>query len=89
MGIVVKDQGERSQLQERLAAELREKLARSGSGEGSKVPESLQQAPDMINDSAYIKDFQKKPKGENSRVVTIVVACVIILAVSGLILVLA
>jgi hypothetical protein len=88
MGIIMNDQGGRSQLQERLAAELKEKLARAGSDEGEKVVEHLQKSPDLVDESAYVKDFQKKPTGENSRVVAIIIVGVVILALFGLILVL-
>jgi hypothetical protein len=88
MGILVNDQGQRSQLQERLAAELREKLARAGSDEGDKVAEHLQKTPDMVNESEYVRDFQKKAAGENGRVVAIIIVGVIILAVFGVVLIL-
>jgi hypothetical protein len=88
MGIIVNDQNGRSQLQERLAAELKEKLARAGSDEGNKVSEHLQKTPDMTSESAYIKDFQKKPKSENNRVAAIIIAAVAVLMLFGLMLVL-
>jgi hypothetical protein len=88
MGILVNDQGGRSQLQERLAAELKEKLARAGNDEGEKVVANLQKSPDMVNESAYVKDFQKKSPSQNSRVVAIIIAGVVVLVVFGLVLIL-
>jgi len=81
MGIVMKDQGQRSQLQERLATELREKIAREqGAG-----PKPEPDTPDLVKDSAYIKDYEKK-FNPNGRVVGIIVASVIVLVVLGLVI---
>ncbi|MDR3125585.1 MAG: hypothetical protein LBU20_00720 [Candidatus Nomurabacteria bacterium] len=86
MGIIVNDKSGRSQLQERLAAELKEKLARAGSDEADKLAANLQKTPDMVSESAYVKDFQKKPAGENGRVAAIIIAAVAVLAIFGLVL---
>ena len=87
MGIIVNDQGGRSQLQEKLAAELKEKLAKSGNDEGDKVVEHIKKSPDLVDESEYVKDFQKKAPGENSRVIAIVIVGVVILAIFGFILI--
>jgi hypothetical protein len=86
MGILVQDNGGRSQLQERLAAELKEKLARAGSDEGEALNQKLQKTPDLASESAYVKDFEKKPSGENGRVLMIIIVGVAIVAIFGLVL---
>lgn len=79
MGIVLKDQGQRSQLQERLAAELREKIAREQGAGPTPEPDT----PDLVKDSAYVKDYEKKFR-PNGRVVGIITASVITLVIIGL-----
>ena len=88
MGIIMNDQGGRSQLQEKLAAELKEKLAKAGNDDGDKIVEKIQKSPDLVDESAYVKDFQKKPRGENNRVMIIIIVSVAILALFGLVLIL-
>lgn len=87
MGIIVNNQGGRSQLQERLAAELKEKLERAGNDEGEKVVEHIKKTPDLVNESEYVKDFQKKPRGENGRIIAIIVISVAVLVLFGLVLI--
>jgi len=90
MGIMLNDQGGRSQLQERLAAELKEKLASSGNGSNKKndIDETLQKSPNFVNESEYIKHFQKKPRSENNRVIILIVVCTVLIALFGFILIL-
>lgn len=84
MSILMKDQGQRSQLQEKLAAELREKIAKEqGAGGGPKPPKT--DTPDFVKDSAYVKDYEKKFR-PNGRVVGIIFASVILLVVLGLVI---
>lgn len=54
MALFVEQNSNRSKLQEKLAAELREKAKRSSlsEGEGAKLP-------DGVEDSAYMKDTKK------------------------------
>ena len=87
MSIIMKDSGRRSQLQERLAAELKAKLA-AGAGPGEKPDSSLlqeQDLPDFVGESAYLKDYQQKPS-PHGRVIAIVLISVVILATFGLLL---
>jgi hypothetical protein len=90
MSIVIKDQGGRSQLQERLAAELKAKLAaQSGSGDKPSYSPSIEQdTPDLVNDSEYLKNFQQK-SSPHGRVIAIIVISVVIMATFGLILAIA
>jgi hypothetical protein len=89
MGIFVTDQGKRSELQERLAAELRAKIAnQDDSGKTGKSDLRLPDSPDGVDDSAYVKDFEKKFR-PNGRIVGLLVAGVLLIAAMGLILVLA
>lgn len=83
MGIVVNDQGGRSELQERLAAELKEKIAKQQGAGPTPEPDT----PDLVKDSAYIEDYKKKYR-PNGRVVGIITASAVILVVIGLIIVL-
>lgn len=80
MALYLRDQGKRSELQERIAAELREKIA----SQSDTVNPDL---PDGVEDSAYVKDFEKE-QGPNSRVVALLVVLFVVLVVAGLILVL-
>ena len=82
MALFVNDTGKRSELQEKLAAELREKMARTSEGDGeSKLTEDL---PDHVEDSAYVKGYEKsKPI---PRVVIVAIVIVAILAICGLLL---
>ncbi|MCL1840099.1 hypothetical protein FWF89_03885 [Candidatus Saccharibacteria bacterium] len=50
MGILVQDTGKRSELQDRISSELREKAQRT-SQEGDDV--------DLVEDSAYTKELKK------------------------------
>lgn len=77
----MKDQGQRSQLQERLAAELREKIAKEQGAGPTPEPDM----PDLVKDSAYVKDYEKKFR-PNGRVVGVITACVVILVVMGLVI---
>ena len=88
MAIIVTNTGKRSELQEKLAAELREKMARSGSDEGDDpVSRSIKKAPDLVEDSAYVKDYKKsKPI---PRFVVILIIAVVIIIVAGLVIALA
>lgn len=79
----MKDQGQRSQLQERLAAELREKIAKEQGAGPTPEPD----IPDLVKDSAYVKDYEKK-FSPNGRIVGIIVASAIALVVIGLVIVL-
>lgn len=79
----MKDQGQRSQLQEKLAAELREKIAKEQNGGSPKPPKP--DTPDLVKDSAYVKDYEKKFR-PNGRVVGIVGASVILLVILGLVI---
>lgn len=83
MSIIVKDQGQRSQLQERLAAELREKIAKTQGAGPAPKPDT----PDLVKDSAYMKDYEKK-FSPNARVVAILVVCLVLAAIFGLVLML-
>lgn len=51
MGILVQDNGERSRLQSKITADLREKARRS-SGEGER-------RPDFVEDSEYTRNYKK------------------------------
>jgi len=84
MSIIMKDQGQRSQLQDRLAAELREKIAKEAGAGKDFDPDT----PDLVEDSAYLKSYQKKPS-VNGRVVGLIVACAIVAIIIALILLLA
>jgi hypothetical protein len=55
MGLFVTDSGKRSELQERLTAELREKAARQSDLVAAEAPET----PDGVEDSEYIKGYKK------------------------------
>ncbi|GHU07264.1 hypothetical protein FACS189431_1520 [Alphaproteobacteria bacterium] len=85
MALFVTDTGKRSELQERLAAELREKMARAGEGGGE--PSIVDESPDLVEDSSYIKDFEKK-SSVNGRVVALVGILVAVALVCGLVIVL-
>jgi hypothetical protein len=81
MGIIVRNQENRSELQQRLAAELREKMARQSE------PVDAPELPDGVSDSAYVKDFEKKFQ-PNARVVGLIVVCVVVAALVGLVILL-
>ena len=49
MGILVQDTGKQTELQDRITADLREKVQRT----------SAQSDPDMIEDSEYMKNLKK------------------------------
>ena len=49
MGILVQDNGKRSELQDRISADLREKAQRTSQAEDV----------DLVEDSAYTKDLKK------------------------------
>ena len=83
MALFVTDTGKRSELQEKLAAELREKMARSSDDGGEKLKAKLDEEPDYVEDSAYIQSYQKsKPI---PRVAIILIVAVIILVAAGLV----
>jgi hypothetical protein len=81
MALYLRDQGKRSELQDRIAAELREKMASQSDMEEPDLP-------DGVDDSAYLKSYEKKA-GPNSRVVVLLVVLFVILVVIGLLIVLA
>ena len=86
MGIVLRNKDERSELQERVAAELREKINSTQGLEPDKKLKEKAEMPDFVKDSEYVRDYQKKPM-KNGRVVGIIVACVVVLFLVGLIIV--
>lgn len=51
MALFMTDPGKKSELQERLAAELREKAARTSQAEADQ--------PDGVEDSAYVKNYKQ------------------------------
>jgi hypothetical protein len=72
MGIIVKQNDERTKLQERIAAELKEKMSSTSLDD--------QELPDLVEESEYIKDFEK----ESTFKFWVKVAAVIILvAIAG------
>lgn len=81
MGIIVNNQDKRSELQKRLEAELKEKIAKNqGAG-----PDPELETPDFVNDSEYMNDYKKK-FDPNNRIIGIVVASVIVLVIVGLLI---
>ncbi|MDR1197341.1 MAG: hypothetical protein LBL08_03685 [Candidatus Nomurabacteria bacterium] len=80
MGLFVTDQGNRSELQEKLAAELRAKLASQSKDVDIDPPE----IPDGVKDSAYVKDFEKK-SGSNGRMTALIIIGVVIMALAILV----
>jgi multisubunit Na+/H+ antiporter MnhC subunit len=81
MGLYITDQGKRSKLQERVAAELRQKMSET---EQTVEPEM----PDGVEDSRYIKDYQKSRPIPRGAVLAIVIGvalfiCVAVLALVG------
>ena len=73
----ITDQGKRSELQEKISAELREKMAQQSNPEGE--AKDLQETPDHVEDSAYIKDFEKSTP--LSRAVVLVIVGAVVVAV--------
>lgn len=59
MGLFVEQNSNRSKLQEKLAAELQEKARRNSNPEGAGDGSTLGNAPDGVNDSAYMKDTKQ------------------------------
>lgn len=82
MALFLREQGKRTELQNKLAADLREKIARES--EMADQPD----LPDGVDDAAYMKGFEKK-EGPNSRVITLLVILAIVIMVGGLVIVLA
>jgi len=83
----MKDQGQRSELQERIAAELREKMARQGSDDGENKSKLVEELPDHVEDSAYAQSYKKsKPI---PRQVWILIVSVVAVAVCGVVIALA
>jgi hypothetical protein len=76
MGLFVTDQGKRSDLQERLAAELREKAART-----SDVETDL---PDGVTDSHYVKNYEEASRHAWVWVVVAIVVVGVIIALAVL-----
>lgn len=84
MGIVLNDQNNRTELQERIKSELREKIAKGqGAGPDPDTDEKLRKTPDFVKDSEYVKNYKKKPT-KNSRVVGIVVVCIVVFVLIGI-----
>ncbi|MDR2336926.1 MAG: hypothetical protein LBE03_02380 [Candidatus Nomurabacteria bacterium] len=52
MGIIIKQNDERTKLQERIAAELKEKMSTTSLDD--------QELPDLVEGSEYVKDFEKE-----------------------------
>jgi len=88
MAIIVNLPDKRSDLQRRISAELREKMAKSGSDKGDDpVSRSVKKAPDLVEDSEYIKNYKKsKPI---PRPVIVLIVLVAIGAICGLVIALA
>ena len=82
MALFLREQGKRTELQNKLASELREKLARES--EMADKPD----LPDGVDDSAYMKSYEKKD-GPNSRVITLLVILAVVIIIGGLVIVLA
>jgi hypothetical protein len=60
MGIVFTDNSHKSELQERITAELREKQKRAGSDEGNgTAPPDYAKSIDGVDDSRFAEDFRK------------------------------
>jgi hypothetical protein len=85
VALFVTDTGKRSELQERLAAELREKMARTSEDGGEKL--IVDESPDLVEGSAYVKNFEKRPS-VNGRVVALIGVLVVAAVVCGLVIVL-
>lgn len=85
MGIVLKNQDQRSELQERVANELREKINKTQGLEPERKLENEVETPDFVKDSEYIRDYKKKPM-KNGRVVGIVVVSIIALVLIGVVI---
>ncbi|MDR2524232.1 MAG: hypothetical protein LBC95_01670 [Candidatus Nomurabacteria bacterium] len=74
MGLFIQNQGKRSDLQERVAAELREKLARD---DAPAPPE----APDGVDDSNYVRDYEKSSPLPRGVIVGIVAGVIVAIAI--------
>jgi len=90
MALFINNTGKRSELQEKLATELREKMARQSSGDGDgddHISRSVKEKPDFIEDSQYVKGYEKsKPI---PRQVIVLIVLVVIAVACGLVIVLA
>ena len=90
MGIIVNSGEEKSELQKKITADLREKQHANSSGEGEKLDFSrnVKKPEYSVEDSAYMKDF-KKGKLPTALVflifltVSVAVISVLIFAVAG------
>ena len=80
------DQGKRSELQNRIAAELREKMAQEADDSGGPA-KPVEDLPDHVEDSAYLKTY-KKSKPIPRQVIILIVAAVVCV-ICGLIIALA
>jgi hypothetical protein len=71
MGIIIKQNDERTKLQEKVAAELREKMSTTSLDD--------QELPDLVEDSEYMKDFEKESTFKFWVKVLLVIVIVLIL----------
>ncbi|MDR0955562.1 MAG: hypothetical protein LBM73_00370 [Candidatus Nomurabacteria bacterium] len=61
MGLFVTDDNDRSELQRKLTAELREKAERANGGLADYIEPDQVDLPDGVEDSRYAEEFQSKP----------------------------
>jgi len=87
MALFIQNQGKRSELQEKLAAELREKMAKQAADDGDKSYKAAEELPDYVEDSAYVQSYKKSKPIPRQVVVLIVLVAVAIAC--GLVIVLA
>ncbi|MCL2444721.1 hypothetical protein FWD07_01195 [Candidatus Saccharibacteria bacterium] len=73
MGLIVKQDGQRSQLRDRVAAELREKAQRTSLDEGAKT--------DFVEDSVHQRDMKQTTSLAGAWVALFVLVAVAILIV--------
>ena len=74
MGILVSDNEERSKLQDRISADLRERAKRTSKNEDNEVD------VDLVEDSAFIEDT-KKSRGTSWFWITLVILAIISLGI--------
>ena len=85
MAMFINNTGKRSELQEKIAAELREKMAKA-SDDDNLISRSVKEAPDLVEDSEYIKSYKKSKPIPRPVIVLIVAGAIAI--VCGLVIVL-
>jgi hypothetical protein len=85
MAIIVNLQGKQSDLQRRVAADLRAKMAANGAGEGTPIDQrELQKTPDGVADSAYVRDYAPSRALPRLVVVGIIIAVLLVICAVGI-----